>query len=162
MDSRFIAWTFVSELPTLDLPDQIEFMRTRLGLETLEPRTHSASAGAGEMAVKDIDRIVAILSALRLQRRARAQDVAEAGGTGWPCRRLNLEGAPKKIGLDLVMYLTQQQDRVPPDNYTALGALLRTVMALPDIPPTGRELAEGADHALRVVAALRPSNPAPC
>ncbi len=67
MDSRFIPWAWVSELPKLDLVDQIEFMRRHLGLEMLTPRMQSggavgASAGTAEVTVKDIDRIVAILS----------------------------------------------------------------------------------------------------
>jgi hypothetical protein len=136
VDSRFIAWSFVSELPTLDLVDQIEFMRTRLGLEKLTPRTQGARAGAGEVTVKDIDRIVAILCARGdfTDTRGRSALLTQAGLNGF-AGAVKLEGASKQVGIDLVWQLTQHQSRVPPDNHTALGALLRTVMAFSDTPP---------------------------
>ena len=93
MDSRFIAWAFVSELPTLDLVDQVEFMRTRLGLETLKPRTHNpgtvAGVAAGEVTVKDIDRIVGILSARNDFNDARGRKtlLMQAGLTASPARQ---------------------------------------------------------------------------
>jgi hypothetical protein len=136
MDSRFIAWAFVNELPTLDLVDQIEFMRTRLDLETLTPRTRSTAAGAGEVTVKDIDRIVAILCARGdfNDTRGRSTLLTQAGLNSF-AGVIKLEGASKQVGIDLVWQLTQHQTRVPPDNHTALGALLRTIMAFSDTPP---------------------------
>jgi hypothetical protein len=140
MASRFIAWSFVSELPTLDLLDQVEFMRTRLDLDGLNPRTHSpgasAAAAAGEITVKDIDRIVAILSTRNdfNDTRGRRTLLTQAGLDSF-AGAVQLEGASKQVGIDLVWQLTQHQNRVPPDNHTALGALLRTVMDFPDTPP---------------------------
>jgi hypothetical protein len=134
MDSRYIAWGFVSELPALDLVDQIEFMRTRLDLETLTPR--SQSAGAGEVTVKELDQVVAILLLGEFNDvRGRKSLLAQAGLDS-VAAVVNLEGAPKSVGRELVIHLAQQQDRVPPDNHTALGALLRTVMMFPDISQT--------------------------
>jgi hypothetical protein len=100
-------------------------------------RSHSAGSGAGEVTVKDIDRIVAILCARGEfnETRGRGTLLTQAGldifiGT------VKLEGASKQVGIDLVWQLTQHQSRVPPDNHTALGALLRTVMDFSDTPPT--------------------------
>jgi hypothetical protein len=137
MNSRFISWSFVEELPTLDLLDQVEFLRGRLGLEAFQPRTYSASAGAGEVTAKDIGRIVSILSALNdfNDVRGRKALLMQAGLIAI-AGVVNLEGAPKSVGLDLVWQTTQHPDRVPPDNHTALGALLRTVVTYPDMPPS--------------------------
>jgi hypothetical protein len=137
MNSRFISWSFVEELPTLDLLDQVEFLRGRLGLEAFQPRTYSASEGAGEVTAKDIGRIVSILSALNdfNDVRGRKALLMQAGLIAI-AGVVNLEGAPKSVGLDLVWQTTQHPDRVPPDNHTALGALLRTVVTYPDMPPS--------------------------
>ena len=134
-DCRFIAWPYVKELPTLDLFDQVQFMCREMGLEMLESRTQSA--GAGELTVKDIDRIVATLSGFGEfnDSRGRKTLLMQAGLIAF-ASTVNLEGAPKTVGVDLVWQLTQHQGRVPPDNHTALGALLRTAMAIPEIPPS--------------------------
>lgn len=140
IDSRFIAWSFVRELPTLDLVDQIEFMRTRLGLEMLAPRPQTQSPAAGappaELTVKDVERIVAILSARSdfNDTRSRGTLLLQAGLNGL-AGTVDLQGASQQVGVDLVWALRKHPDRVPPDNHTALGALLRTVMDSSDTPP---------------------------
>lgn len=132
-ESRFIAWPYVKELPSLDLLDQIEFMRTRLGLDAVKPFTQGG--GAGEVTTGDVVQIAAILSALGFDdARGRRTLLLQAGLSDF-ASTINLEGAAKKVGIDMIVNLSQYQGGVPAGGQTALGALLRTVMEFPDVPP---------------------------
>jgi hypothetical protein len=136
MDSRFIAWDFVSELPSLALEDQVEFMRKRLGLETYKPRTKGAAAGPGKISSEDIVRIVSILSALGYDdARARKTLLNEAELSDF-ASSIDLVGSTSDVGSELILKLTRYRDSVPPGHQTAIGAFLRTVMGLQDIPPS--------------------------
>jgi hypothetical protein len=145
MDSRFIAWSFVSELPTLALEDQIEFMRKRLGLEALKLRAQGAGAGSGlgsgsgsgpgKVSSEDIVRIVSILSALGCDdARARRSLLIEADLRDF-AGSIDLVGSTNDVGSELILKLTQYRGGAPSGHRTAIGAFLRTVMGLQDCPP---------------------------
>jgi hypothetical protein len=149
MDSRFIAWSFVSELPTLALVDQIEFMRTRLGLETYEPRPQGSSSnsgtglgsaagagsGPGKVSSEDIVRIVSILALLGYDdARARKTLLIEADLRDF-AGSIDLVGSTNDVGSELILKLTQYRGTVPAGQRTAIGAFLRTIMGLQDCPP---------------------------
>lgn len=141
VDSRFIAWSFVIELPTLALEYQIDFMREQLGLAEFQPppqgsgSSSGSGTGPGKVSSEDIVRIVSILSALGYDdARGRRGLLIEADLRDFAAS-INLVGSTNDVGNELILKLTQYRGPVPSGQRTAIGAFLRTIMGLQDVPP---------------------------
>jgi effector-associated domain 8 (EAD8)-containing protein len=137
VNSRFVGWPFVLELPTLEPVDQIAFLHTHVWLDGYKPRPQgtTAASGPGKVSSEDIVRIVSILSALGYDdARARRTllleaDLRDFAGT------IDLVGPTNDVGSELILKLTQYRGPVPSGQRTAIGAFLVTIMGLQDVRP---------------------------